>query len=179
MIAQPVRGCPGEELPFDASASLDPDGALTGYQWTFGDGAEAQGARVGHVFERAGRYGVRLRVTDDSGSACASAEAGAEAIVNGAPEARIQASALIARTGGAHDGIRFDAGGSTDPEGDPLVFHWDFGDGTSARGSLVTHAFAKPGRYSVTLSARDDSGTGCAEGQARIEIAVEGERDPP
>lgn len=33
-----------------------------------------------------------------------------------------------------------------------LTFHWDFGDGTSGTGATASHAYAKPGTYSVTVA---------------------------
>jgi hypothetical protein len=54
--------------------------------------------------------------------------------------------------------VAFDASSSYDPEGAPLRFNWDFGDGSTpvANGSAVlVHIFGKPGRYPVTLSVSD------------------------
>ncbi|MGY2085163.1 LamG-like jellyroll fold domain-containing protein, partial [Blastococcus sp. SYSU DS0539] len=53
------------EVAFDASASADPDGAVTGYAWDFGDGATGDGATATHVYAAPGSYPVRLTVTDD------------------------------------------------------------------------------------------------------------------
>jgi len=40
--------------------------------------------------------------------------------------------------------------------GDPV---WQFGDGTSATGATVSHMYAKPGQYTVTVSQADGTGT--------------------
>ena len=57
----------GDEITFDASGSYDPDGSINRYEWDFGsdDEVNQMGKRVTHVFERAGRYEVQLRVIDD------------------------------------------------------------------------------------------------------------------
>lgn len=42
---------------------------------------------------------------------------------------------------------------------------WDFGDGTSASGRVVRHAFAQPGRYDVLLTVTDAAGRRAAFGR--------------
>ena len=54
--------------------------------------------------------------------------------------------------------IGFSANGSSDPNGDPLSFSWDFGDGASAIGRYAEHAYARSGNYSVSLTATDREG---------------------
>ncbi len=62
---------------------------------------------------------------------------------------------------GAH---YFDAGFTAGPAGlvgDSGTYRWDFGDGTAAVGRAVSHVYARPGDYDVTLTvtqrgARDD-----------------------
>ncbi|WP_196279479.1 RCC1 domain-containing protein [Catellatospora vulcania] len=53
---------------FDASASDDPDGDVTGYAWTFGDGDTAGGPNPAHTYTAPGSYPVTLTVTDDEGA---------------------------------------------------------------------------------------------------------------
>ncbi|WP_166408943.1 LamG-like jellyroll fold domain-containing protein [Labedella phragmitis] len=52
----------------DASASVDPDGAITSYEWDFGDGTTGSGVKVSHDYAGSGVYTVALRVTDDRGA---------------------------------------------------------------------------------------------------------------
>ena len=65
--------------------------------------------------------------------------------------------------GGAHDAILFDAGGSSDPDGDPLSFVWDLGDGNRKAGAKVYHHYSRPGRYVVNLLVDDGTGTACGQ----------------
>jgi PKD repeat protein len=55
--------------------------------------------------------------------------------------------------------IVFNAEQSAAAPGHTLTdFNWNFGDGGTAGGSIVTHAFASAGSYNVVLSALDDTG---------------------
>jgi hypothetical protein len=48
------------------------------------------------------------------------------------------------------------AAGSVDPDGDPLAYGWDFGDGSPpAQGYAATHAWDAPGAYVLTLTVSD------------------------
>ena len=53
---------------FDASASGDPDGEITTYDWDFGDGQTATGVTASHSYAADGAYDVVLTVTDDGGA---------------------------------------------------------------------------------------------------------------
>lgn len=54
--------------------------------------------------------------------------------------------------------VIFDASSSLDPDGTILDFAWDFGDGNKGNGIIVTHAYAEPGTYTVTLTVTDAQG---------------------
>jgi glucose/arabinose dehydrogenase len=54
--------------------------------------------------------------------------------------------------------VTFDGSGSTDPDGDPLTYSWNFGDGTTAIGKTVTKTFANDGKYNVVLTVNDGRG---------------------
>jgi len=54
--------------------------------------------------------------------------------------------------------VKFDAKASADPDGSIKSWQWDFGDGASAEGEKVSHAFHVPGSYDVTLKVTDNEG---------------------
>lgn len=65
--------------------------------------------------------------------------------------------------------VTFSSEGSYDPDGDPLAFSWNFGDGASSELPDPSHAFAEDGLYRVALTLSDPGG---AAGSASVRIAV-------
>ncbi|NNE34804.1 MAG: PKD domain-containing protein, partial [Rhodothermales bacterium] len=57
---------------FDASASADPDGTITSYSWSYGNGVNGTGVTAAHTFVEPGNFVVRLTVTDDVGGVATS-----------------------------------------------------------------------------------------------------------
>jgi hypothetical protein len=69
--------------------------------------------------------------------------------------------------------VELSAVGSSDPDaGDVLGYSWSFGDGASASGKTVSHAFAAAGTRQVTLTVTDPTGL---KDTATKAIAVAGE----
>lgn len=62
-----ITGIAPMNVTFDARSSLDPDGSIVSYRWTFGDGATAVGDQVAHIFASPGSYVITLTVADDDG----------------------------------------------------------------------------------------------------------------
>ena len=52
----------------------------------------------------------------------------------------------------------FDGTGSTDADGTVVAYHWNFGDGFTAEGANVQHAFNLIGNHFVTLTVADNGG---------------------
>ena len=77
--------------------------------------------------------------------------------VNGIPNAVAQARPTEATVG---ETVTFDGSGSSDdrtPVAD-LDYAWDLGDGTTAAGQTVHHAYDAPGQYVATLTVTDAEG---------------------
>lgn len=59
----------GLKASVDGTASSDPDGTISAYEWDFGDGSPSVAApTASHTYAAAGTYHVTLTVTDDAGS---------------------------------------------------------------------------------------------------------------
>jgi hypothetical protein len=47
---------------------------------------------------------------------------------------------------------------ATDPDGQPLTYSWNLGDGTVKPGPIVTHTYQAPGLFTVILTVTDSGG---------------------
>ncbi|MEM6630146.1 MAG: PKD domain-containing protein [Bacteroidota bacterium] len=71
---------------------------------------------------------------------------------NSAPTAAFSATP---QSGDAPLEVNFNASASSDPEGDPLTYVWDFGDGNTASGENVSHTYSNAGSYTAILYVND------------------------
>ncbi|MEO0050000.1 MAG: PKD domain-containing protein [candidate division WOR-3 bacterium] len=74
---------------------------------------------------------------------------------NAAPSAGFTFSPETLR---AEQEVKFDASESKDPDGKVVKYQWEFGDGGKGEGANVTHRYAEPGEFAVTLTITDDGG---------------------
>lgn len=74
---------------------------------------------------------------------------------NQPPEARISPTDVVILQG---EEVNFSAASSTDPDGNVRSFAWDFGDGTTGTGAIVTHKYEITGAHRVKLEVTDDKG---------------------
>ena len=69
MDVEPTSGVRSvTQFLFSADGTHDVDGTITKYQWTFDDGATAEGVHVSHTYADTGLFKITLAVTDDSGA---------------------------------------------------------------------------------------------------------------
>jgi hypothetical protein len=52
-------------------------------------------------------------------------------------------------------GVSYSASGASDPDGDPLTYSWNFGDGGTGSGSPFSHTFQTSGSFTVQVTVSD------------------------
>lgn len=139
------------KVGLDASQSYDPDGGVLTYLWDLGDGTISTASSLNHTFGP-GVYDVSLTVMDSDGNESRSLLT-----------IRCTGSPLAVFSMNVEEGIEplpvlFDASDSSDPDGGPVHYQWDFGDGHSAEGAIAPHVYQRGGTFLVKLTVTDDEG---------------------
>jgi PKD repeat protein len=152
----------GTTVTFDGSNSWDTssDLALLTYEWDFGDGsytsASMENKVITHTYAEAGVFMVNLVVRDDDWTSSNYAFIESQLIhVTGSATGNGTVSFLydLGSPSGGSSG-----GNSSGSSGSGVEVCWQFGDGTYAVGSNVTHTFDKDGIYIATLIITDAFG---------------------
>jgi PKD repeat protein len=137
--------------------SDDPDGEVARWQWSFGDGGSSSERSPSHTYAAAGRYDVRLVVTDDDGAeddrtrtAAPDAPAPPPPPPNDPPSAEFEVECQELRC------VFVDR--SADTDGSVVRWQWSFGDGASSGERNPSHSYQAAGRYDVLLVVTDDDG---------------------
>lgn len=160
-------GSPVSQQPVTfTSASTDKDGSVVRHAWAFGDGATASGQAATYAFAGQGTFVVRLKAWDDDGLT-ATAER-TVVVTNAPPVPKLSAPSDALRA----VSVELSALGSSDADGSVTAYRFDFGDGNATDWSespIARHAYARLGRFTVTVSVRDSDGA-VASASVRIDI---------
>jgi PKD repeat protein len=143
----------GTAVGFDGSGSSEPGGSIASYAWSFGDGSSGTGPTTSHAYATAATYTVTLTVTDPAGQTATTSQ---QVKVSGVPKAEM---AIISGHAVAGVPFGFDGHQSSDTGSTLVSYAWSFGDGTTATGVAPKHTFKKTGKFSVTLTVTDASGS--------------------
>jgi glucose/arabinose dehydrogenase/peptidoglycan/xylan/chitin deacetylase (PgdA/CDA1 family) len=127
--------------------SVTPEGTLIGVT-DFGNGADETNGPVefvtgpeGNVYFIAIYTGEIKRITHTSGNRRPIVQIGANPTSGLAPLA-----------------VDFSSTGTSDPDGNPITFLWNFGDGATSVETNPSHAYTVDGSYNPTLTVNDDQG---------------------
>jgi len=65
--------------------------------------------------------------------------------------------------------VNFSSGGSSDPDGDPITYGWNFGDGGTSTQANPSHTYGSTGAFTAILTVTDSKG---ASGTAQVTITA-------
>jgi PKD repeat protein len=156
-----------EEVSF-TDRSRDPDGYITSWRWTFGDGSSSTSQNPRHTYSGTGNYEACLTVTDNQGTsdtACKTISVGRQ---NQPPVADFSWTPSNPKIS---ESVQFQDK-SNDPDGTIASWSWNFGDGGSSSQRNPSHAYSSSGTYNVCLTVTDNQG---ATGRACKNLSVQAE----
>jgi PKD repeat protein len=169
-ITGPITSKVGQATKFSGKDSIDYDGEIVEYIWSYGNKTYENMLNITYVFASEGVYQVGLSVRDNDNATNVSVR-DHFVTVNLPP---------IVETNGPWVGfvgeeILFDSTNSVDPDGKIVETLWEFGDGARAHSAAKIHAYEVPGEYFVKITVYDDSGDESIE-SVRV-LIVEPERE--
>lgn len=158
LISSQDRVCPIEEIIFNAPETFNYGWQRLFYTWDFGDGMIRQDRSTAvHSYVKGGRYTVKVNIDSQPNSKSPLEIREFQVWVNSLPIVNMGENVVCC----PNTDSLFNGSASYDPDGDTLTYLWDFGDGKTAEGQQVTHRYAKPGEFKVTLTVKDSSGLPC------------------
>jgi len=150
----PTQGDLETLFAFTAASSSDPDGNITTYEWTFGDGSNASGVTPTHSFAR-GTYTVVLTVMDDNGASDTATLV--VTVANRAPAIiPSPVGPAVSVTSGEVQTLQVNA---TDPDLDNLTYAWRVNGVLVGNLSRFDFSTESPGAYEVTVTVSDGAST--------------------
>jgi PKD repeat protein len=175
-ITGPTTGTMSESLAFDASTSTDPDNDPLTFTWAFGDGATATGATASHSYAASGSFNVQLTVDDGRGHSASVTRTVTVGVPSNRPPVAVIGGPYLGEVGVP---VVFSGTGSSDPDGDALVFAWSFGDQGTGTGATPSHSYTSTGTYTVTLTVTDSHQATSNSATTSVTITAPVDRAPP
>lgn len=141
-----------EDIKF-TDTSVDPDGDIVRWEWTFGDGETSTEKDPVHSYSDDGVYTVKLTVIDDDGLTNFTEKD--ITVTNNGPEAQFSVDPNEPYNG---EEVRF-TDRSEDVDGEIVNWTWTFGDDSVSYSQNPEHSFEDDGSYDVRLEVTDDDGS--------------------
>jgi YVTN family beta-propeller protein len=138
-------------VPLVLSASVSGGLPPYSYQWTFGDGTAASGPNASHTYSTPGDFLLTAEVRDLTG---ATDDLSIVIIVVSAPTVAVFLSPGSVTDVAVPVSLNATVSGGTGASQEK----WTFDDGTEAVGPNTSHAWTRPGNYTVTFAYTDALG---------------------
>lgn len=153
------------KLPVVFKDTSTTNNKIVNWQWNFGDGNSqtfTSGGMVSHVYAYPGNYYVRLSITDSSGCITSTSSYGLSITVNGPKVAFYSSGNYTYITVPVYFYNNTNNYNSYNTQ-----YNWQFGDGAISTDYSPSHAYNKPGEYTVKLIALNLF-TGCADTTSQV-----------
>ena len=146
----------GTVIRLDGSSSVDPDGSIVDYAWSFGDGAAGTGVSPSHSYGLAGDYTITLVVTDNATRMASTSETihitDRPPVVSFVPSGTNSPTVTLISL----------AISTSDPDGTVSTVTVSWGDGTThtltSNATGDNHSYALAGTYTVAVNVTDNAG---------------------
>ncbi|MBP9717764.1 PKD domain-containing protein [Candidatus Gracilibacteria bacterium] len=163
-----ITGAAPFDVVFDASGSIDRNDNIIDYDWDFNEDGKSdeKNAIAKHTFSEAGTFTVSVIVTD------ATNFTDKETIVVKVDQQGLKVDVSADPVAGtAPLTVKFDASGSSYPEGRIVSYEWDFGDGgrPQINAAKVSHRYNQIGTFTVKVTAITQDGK---RASANVPISV-------
>jgi PKD repeat protein len=160
-----------EGEPVTLGGASTPGDQYTSVTWDLGDGSpQATEGTPRHAYRDEGVYTAKITVKDDAVTVSDEVRVTVRYV---APDAGL----TVPSAGDTGKAVEM-RGFALDPGlDDQLSFQWTFGDGTSATGRRVSHAYAAAGSYTVKLRVEDGDGGSATDETTVVVGGPHGRRD--
>jgi PKD repeat protein len=148
---------------FDSN-SYDLDGIIANYEWYINGlvGTPFTTKSFTYTFNspRFTPYVVTLRVQDDDGFWSDTVNIGVKVNAPNVPPVAVITANPVSNSSFAPVSVTFSAAGSYDPDnvGGPLIYAWDFGNGSISDQVIAVTTYTNSGTYKVSLKVTDNLG---------------------
>ena len=146
-VASPTSG----NAPLNVTFTDTSTGSPTSWKWRFGDGTYSTVENPVHTYSGAGKYTVTLTVKNKMKRSTAIEY---RYINVTSLEAPISAFSASPTSGITPLKVQF----TDNSTGSPTSWKWNFGDGAYSRAKNPVHIYRKSGKYTVTLTVKNDKG---------------------
>lgn len=165
----PYSAIETDEISFSSEGSVDNDGNIEKYNWSFGDDTHSSEANPKHSYATTGEYHVSLTVTDNFGATHIN-----KTTVT-ISEATPPTPEIVATTSvNVGEPIQFNSDNSAMGDAEITTYEWNFGDLSSSTEQNPVHYFATEGTYTVSLNLTDARGKTASE-TMDVTVAVKAE----
>ncbi|PNX48723.1 MAG: hypothetical protein BV457_03150 [Thermoplasmata archaeon M9B1D] len=150
------------QMKFDGSESIDPDGTIIVYSWDFGDSFKGSGIKPSHSYQQIGKYQIKLTVTDNEGLTDISYSYAYITATPNIPPTNLTIT-------GIKNGTILRSYGYTlwakDLDNETIQYIIDWDDGTQTNSNflpngtifIVNHSYYEPGIFDIIATAMDEN----------------------